>query len=121
MWRVLFIAFLIAHGAVHLAIWATPKREDAPFDPAQSWLVGNQRSLAMVLAIAAAITLIGAGIGLWADAEWWRTMAIIGLAISFGLMVIFFHPWFLPIQVINAALIIGLAWLSWPSETMVGA
>ena len=28
MWRLLFIAFLIAHGLVHLAIWLMPKPAD---------------------------------------------------------------------------------------------
>jgi hypothetical protein len=39
MWRFVFIAFLIAHGGVHVAIWATPKPEDqkVPFDASHSW------------------------------------------------------------------------------------
>ena len=123
MWRFLFIAFLIAHGGVHVAIWATPrpKGENAPFDPSHSWLFGSQRSLALVLALAAAALLVAAGLGLWAQAEWWRTVAVIGLITSFGLMVLYFHPWFLFIQAVNAALIVGLLWLDWPSKTMVGA
>lgn len=121
MWRFLFIAFLIAHGAIHLAIWTMPATEDAPFDAARSWLIGNQRTVAMVVAVAASVVLVGAGIGLWAHAEWWRTTALVGLALSFGLMVFFFHPWFIPIEVVNAALIVSLIWLSWPSQTMVGA
>jgi hypothetical protein len=36
-------------------------------------------------------------------------------------MVLFFHPWFIPIQVINAALVVALLWLDWPTEVMVGA
>ena len=47
-------------------------------------------------------------------------MAVAGLAVSFVLMFLFFHPWFIPIQVINAALIIALVWLDWPSEQMLG-
>lgn len=44
MWRFLFIAFLIAHGGIHVAIWATPKPNDqeAPFDASHSWLLGNE-------------------------------------------------------------------------------
>lgn len=47
MWRSLFIAFLVAHGLVHLAIWLMPKPADdkAPFDPDHSWLVGDQKRL----------------------------------------------------------------------------
>jgi hypothetical protein len=75
----------------------------------------------MILAITAAAFLVGAGIGLWAHADWWRTVAVVGLAVSFGLMVLFFHAWFLPIQAVNAALIVALVWLDWPSTSMVGA
>jgi len=123
MWRFVFIAFLIAHGGVHLAIWATPRSQDPgmPFDASHSWLVGNQRAVSMVLGIVAAAILIAAGIGLWAQADWWRPVAVAGLAASFGLMVLFFHPWFLPIQAINAAMIVSLIWLDWPSQTLVGA
>jgi lysylphosphatidylglycerol synthetase-like protein (DUF2156 family) len=123
MWRFLFIAFLIAHGGVHVAIWAPPKPKDknVPFDPSHSWLLGSQRRLALILAFSAAALLVAAGIGLWAHAEWWRTVAVIGLAVSFGLMVLYFHPWFLFIEVVNVGLILGLLWLDWPSKSLVGA
>jgi hypothetical protein len=123
MWRFLFIGFLIAHGLVHLAIWLMPKppKEDAPFDPAQSWLLGDQKTVAVVLAMLAAALLLAGGVGLWAHADWWRGMALIGLAISFGLMVLYFSPWYLFIEGVNAALIVGIVWLAWPSPAMVGA
>jgi hypothetical protein len=40
MVRVLLSGFLIAHGLVHIAIWA-PKHdpEKAPFDASHSWLI----------------------------------------------------------------------------------
>jgi hypothetical protein len=123
VWRFLFIAFLIAHGGVHVAIWATPKPKDqkVPFDASHSWVFGSQRSLALVLALVAAALLVAAGIGLWAQGEWWRPVAVVGLATSLGLMVLYFHPWFLFIQAVNAGLILGLVWLDWPSRSMVGA
>ena len=123
MWRFLFIAFLIAHGGIHVAIWATPKPKDPPppFEPSHSWVLGDRRGVALVLALAAAAALVAAGIGLWASAEWWRPVAVAGLAVSFGLMVLFFTRWFLLIQAVNAALIVGLLWLDWPSRAMVGA
>jgi lysylphosphatidylglycerol synthetase-like protein (DUF2156 family) len=122
MWRFLFIAFLIAHGGIHVAIWAPkPKGQKVAFDPSHSWLLGSQRPLALVLALAAAALLVASGIGLWAHADWWRTVAVLGLVVSFGLMALYFHPWFLLIQAVNAALIVGLLWLDWPSRSMVGA
>lgn len=122
MWRFLVIAFLIAHGAIHVAMWATPKPKDQtpPFDASHSWVLGGQRGLAVALALAAAALLIAAGVGLWAHAGWWRPAAVVGLAVSFGLMVLYFTPWFLPIQAFNAALLVGITWLEWPSRAMVG-
>ena len=123
MWRFLFIAFLIAHGLVHLAIWLMPKPPDqkAPFDPDHSWLFGDQKAVAVVLAVAAAALLVAGGFGLWAHADWWRALAAVGLATSFGLMVVYFNPWYLFIEGVNAALIVGMVWLTWPTKTMVGA
>ena len=47
-------------------------------------------------------------------------MAVAGLAVSFVLMVVYFNPWFTFIEVVNAGLIVGLVWLDWPTESMVG-
>jgi hypothetical protein len=55
------------------------------------------------------------------ERSWWRVITVTGLAVSFLLMALFFRTWFIPIQVINAALILALLWLDWPSEAMVGA
>jgi hypothetical protein len=123
MWRFLFIGFLIAHGFVHLAIWLVPKPADqkAPFDPSRSWLLGDQKSVAMVLAVAAAVLLVAGGLGLWVHMDWWRGVAAIGLVMSFGLMVLYFNPWYVFIEVVNAGLIVGIVWLTWPTNAMVGA
>ena len=123
MWRILFIAFLVAHGLVHLANWLMPKPkgQKAPFDVSHSWLLGDQRAIAIAVAVAAAALLIVGGLGLWAHAGWWRSASVIGLALSFGLMVLYFNPWYLFIEGVNAALIVGLLWLTWPSKSMVGA
>ena len=124
MWRFIFIAFLIAHGLVHVAMWIlVPKPapgKEAPFDASYSWLLGNQRALAATVAAATAAVLVTAGFGLWAHAEWWRAAAVIGLAASFLLMVVFFTPWFIFIEGVNEALVASILWLSWPSKTLVG-
>lgn len=123
MWRFLFIGFLIAHGLVHLAIWLIPKPADqkAPFEPDHSWLLGDQKTFSVLLAVTAAVLLVGAGLGLWASAGWWRSVAAVGLVTSFGLMVVYFNHWYLFIEGVNASLIVGIVWLTWPSKTMVGA
>jgi hypothetical protein len=122
MWRFVFIVFLILHGALHAAIWAPPKPtdRDIPFDPSHSWLLGGQRALAVAMALTVAGLLVGAGAGLWAQAEWWRPVAVTGLVGSFTLMVLYFNLWFLPIQAANLALVAALVWGAWPPQSMLG-
>ena len=121
MWRVLLVAFLIAHGGVHLAIWLSPAKPEAPFLASHSWLVGNQRGLAVGFAVVAASLLVAGGVGLWMGGSWWRFVGLTGLVASFLAMILFFHPWFIPIQVINAGLIFALLLQDWPTQAMVGA
>ena len=98
-----------------------PKDDEAPFDVTHSWVIGDQKTVAVVLAITASVLLVAGGLGLWAHADWWRAIAAAGLAASFGLMVVYFNPWYLFIEGVNATLIVGIVWLAWPSRTMVGA
>jgi hypothetical protein len=125
MWRFLFIGFLVAHGLIHVAMWVlVPKPapgKEAPFDASHSWLLGNQRALAASVAVVTAAILVAAAGGLWAQTDWWRAAAVVGLASSFLLMVVYFTPWFIFIEAVNAALVASILWLSWPSKEMVGA
>ena len=123
MWRIGLIVFLFVHAAIHVAIWASPaaKAPDAPFDSSESWLLGSQRSISMAVALVTAVLLAAAAVGLSVHADWWRSVAIVGLASSFGLMIVWFNPWFTFIEAVNAALFVGLAFLSWPSSDLVGA
>jgi hypothetical protein len=122
MLRWLLIAFFIAHGFIHVAIWA-PKYhpEKAPFDPSHSWLFGDQRALAQALAFVAAALLVLAGIALWAHGGWWRPAAVAGLSVSTVLLLVYFSGWYLFILVVNIALIVGIAFMAWPAKTTVGA
>jgi hypothetical protein len=115
MWRYLFIGFLVAHGLVHVAIWARPISRDrkAPFDPGHSWLWGDRRSLALIMAMSAAAFLIVGGALLWVPLASWRLLAVVGL------MIVYFNRRFLFIEVVNAGLILGLAWTTWPSQTLL--
>lgn len=122
MWRFALIAFLIAHGLVHIAVWA-PRydKEKMPFDSSHSWLLGDARALAIALAVASAVLLVVAGLGLWAHAGWWRPATVIGLAASLTVIALYFNPWYLFITAVNLALIVPIAWLAWPTKSMVGA
>jgi hypothetical protein len=120
--RVLLIGFFIAHGLVHVAIWA-PKHDPAkaPFDASHSWLIGDRRPLAQALAFAAAAVLILAGIALWARGGWWRPTAVVGLGVSTALLLLYFNRWYLFILAVNTALIVGIAGVDWPARSTVGA
>lgn len=48
-------------------------------------------------------------------------MAVAGLSISFALTVLYFTPWFLFIEAVNAALIVSIVWIDRPSKSMVRA
>jgi uncharacterized membrane protein YphA (DoxX/SURF4 family) len=120
--RVLLGGFFIAHGLVHVAIWA-PKYDPqkAAFDASHSWLLGDQRPLARVLAFLAAAILVVAGLALLAQGGWWRPTVVVGLSVSTALLVLYVNRWYLFILAVNLALIVGIAWMDWPSKATVGA
>ena len=85
MVRVLVGGFVVAHGLVTAAIWMSPAKEGEPFRATQSWALGDVRSLAVALALVAALGFVIAGIGLLAHQTWWGV---------FG-MGLYFNPWLL--------------------------
>jgi hypothetical protein len=121
MIRILVGGFLIAHGLVHLAVWATPTDESASFYPSHSWLLGSAKGLSVVIAALATVILVSGGVALFAHAGVWRPLVIGGLAISLLLDLLYFNPWFIFITVVNAGLLIALTWAHWPSSGSVGA
>jgi hypothetical protein len=124
MWRFVFPAFLVAHGLVHVAVWAMPKPaegKEPPFDPAHSWLLGNARTLVISLAVASAALFVVAALGLFGHADWWRTVAVVASGVSIVLMTLFFNPWLVAGWGLNAGLIAGIVWFAWPSQILVGA
>jgi hypothetical protein len=96
--------FLIAHGLVHLGVWLPAPREDAPFDPGHSWLLGDARSQARALAWTAFLVLAAGGGLVLAGAGLGATLAVTGAAISLALVVLTFHPWLLGAAAIDVAI-----------------
>jgi nicotinamide riboside transporter PnuC len=113
MVRFLAAGFLIAHGGIHAAIWISPRRSDAPFDAAHSWLFGEVRPATIVLAIIAAVAFLAAGVGYFGAQDWWALAATAGSAVSILLLTLTFSPWWLAAFAINVALVI----LAWPTLT----
>lgn len=107
MMRVLFFVFLLAHAAVHGVMWTLPFTDathDMPFDPAHSWLLGDQRVLALVVAGLVSVSYLAAGVGWLAEAAWWPAKMVGASALSLALMVMFFAPWWLVGITISGAL-----------------
>ena len=112
MWRFVIIAFLFGHGAI-VAAQATGVPD--------SWLFEQRKALGVALTLAAGAAFVMAGAGLWGHAEWWRTLAVTGAALSLVFFVVFFQPVILFGMALDVAVIIALAWLEWPTKSMVGA
>ena len=104
MTRALVAAFLLAHGLLHAAIYATPKRSDAavdaPFEPGHSWLLGAAhvpvhpaRAASVALAWVGTATFTVSAILLLAGTELWASLAALAALVSMALKVVFFNPW----------------------------
>jgi hypothetical protein len=64
MIRVLVGAFIVAHGLLTAFMWLSPAKADAPFRATHSWLLGEARPLAVVIALVAAAGFVLAGVAL---------------------------------------------------------
>lgn len=95
MVRVLVGGFIIAHGLVTVAMWATPAKGGEPFRATHSWLLGDVRSLAVALALVAALGFVLAGVGFLAHQDWWAVFGIGAGAVALVLMGLYFNPWLL--------------------------
>jgi hypothetical protein len=84
MIRTLLGLFVIAHGLITFGIWAAPLTEQAPFHPNHSWLLGDTRTLAVALAVVAAIALVVTGGGFLANQDWWAAAAVTAGAVAVG-------------------------------------
>ena len=105
MIRFLLGAFIVAHGLLTAFIWAGPPKADAPFRATHSWLLGEARPLAIVVALVAAAGFVLAGVGFIADQAWWAFTGVGAGAVALLLMVVFFHPWLLAGITISAAIL----------------
>jgi hypothetical protein len=91
--RVLLGLLLVAHGLVTFGIWAAPVTENAPFNPRHSWLLGDARTLAVTLAVTAAVAFVATGGGFLAQQDWWAAAAVAAGAVAVALMALYFSPW----------------------------
>ncbi|WP_024285786.1 hypothetical protein [Cellulomonas sp. KRMCY2] len=79
--------------------------DDAP-RVGHSWLLGEIRPLTIVLAVAATVVLVVAGVTHLAGVGWWPWAVVVGAGVSALLMVLTFTPWWLIGLGMDAALIV---------------
>ncbi len=111
MIRYLLVLFLLGHGGIVAA-----QAGGVP----HSWLVGDSHAVGVVLACAAGVLFLLAAAELWAHAARWRPLALSAAVVSLGFFVVFFQPVILVGVAFDAAVILALGWLRWPSPATVG-
>ena len=99
MLRIIFGAFVVLHGLVHLLYlgqsWRLFELQPGMVWPDGSWafskLLGEptSRTLASVLLVLAAICFVASGVGVFAGQTWWRP-ALIGSAVFSSAIFILF-------------------------------
>lgn len=98
--------FLVVHGLAHLALWVAPPAPDAPFDPRESWLLGDIGALSRALAVLACALFVSAGMLVLGAAGPAAVLAVAGAIVSLLLVLLTFHRWFLLAVAINIAIIV---------------
>ena len=123
MGTTLLVAFLIAHGLVHLAIWLPhpdPAETAAPFAPDHSGLLvavsvpqHTTRFLARALAVGTAVAYLFAGPGVAVGAGWAPVTAAAAAILGLLLKLVYFNPWLLLGIALDGA-VLSAALGGWP-------
>jgi hypothetical protein len=100
-----------------------------PTNLGRSWLLawlGLERApvlwMAGILWIAGGVALTAAGLGAMGiiiPADWWRSLAVSGAAISLVLLIAYLHPLMILGTVFSAVILVALLWARWPSQLLV--
>jgi hypothetical protein len=120
----LLAAFLIAHGAVHLAVWLPPSPTDAerqaPFAPDHSAVLTRTRIpqdashlVAVRLAGAATVAYVVAGLAVALGSGWAAALAAVAALVALVLKILFFNPW-LSLGILIDAAVLSSALMGWP-------
>ena len=122
MTTALLVTFLVAHGAVHLAVWTphpTPE-QPPPFVPQHSGVLAAAQLpehtttvLSVALAAAAASAFVLAGVGVALSASWTAPVAVGAALAGLLLKVLYFHPW-LSLGVLLDLTVLSAAITGWP-------
>ncbi len=107
--RLLVAAFLLGHAAVHAVMWTLPftsAASDMPFDPGHSWVWGESRLVALVLAGLATVAFAVTSVGHAVNAGWWPTVMVVAAVVSLVLMVLYLSLYWSVRIVLSAGLLV---------------
>jgi hypothetical protein len=101
-----------------------------PFSLGRSWLLSwlgmDETMIAYrisgLLWLAGGILLVAAGLGVLGfviPAEWWRSLAVAGAALSLVMLVIYLHPITIIGTGLSIAILVALLWAHWPASNLV--
>jgi hypothetical protein len=116
--------FLIAHGLIHIAIYASPSNpaKPAPFDPSRSWALAAahvdttmMRSASLVMCLAAAAAYAAAGWLLAFDAAAWTATAAIAAVVALALKGLWFNRWLSLGVALDISVLVAAA-VGWPAS-----
>lgn len=120
----LWVAFLVAHGLLHLAIWLPRPEPDPdrppPFEPDHSGVLTalhvpttTTHRLSTTIAVVAAVSYVVAGLGVALSTSWVVGATVVAAVVGIVLKAVYFHPW-LTIGLALDGLVLSAALASWP-------
>lgn len=124
MTTIIVVAFLVAHGLLHLAIWLPHSEPDPdrppPFEPDHSALltataapVETIHRVAVGAAVAVAVTYVLAATVIGVDAPGAVGVTVVAATLGLVQKALFFHPWLSLGVLIDAGVFAG-ALVGWP-------
>lgn len=135
MWRIVLGAFLIAHGLIHAGYGSSPPvTADGPpwpFQLGHSWLLtglglgeGTVRAFGTALWMATTLGFVAAALGIFGIPilhEMWRGVAAGSAVLSLLLLGLYWHSWLVLGAFLDAAILVSLLRLHWPSPAFLGS
>ena len=95
----------------------------------QSWLLSglglentSANAVSGVLWLLSGLTLVAAGLGVLGfvvPAAWWRSLAILGAALSLLMLLTYFHPLSVIGTASSLAVLVALLWAHWPPTSVL--
>lgn len=102
----LVVAFLLAHGLIHFAIWLpripVDPEKPSPFIPEHSAILTKAavsqttaRRVSGIMAVAAGLGFLLTGLAVTSDAGWAAPVAVLASVLGLSLKTLFFDTWLL--------------------------